>query len=104
IRNVNRPVGTMLSSRVANRYGLEGLPENTITLKSSGSAGPSFGALVSRGITRILEGESNDYLGKGLSGGRIVVFPPKQALYSPEETILIGNTSLYGGTQGEAYC
>jgi glutamate synthase (NADPH/NADH) large chain/glutamate synthase (ferredoxin) len=104
IRNVNRTVGTMLSSRVAKQYGLEGLPEDTITIKFSGSAGQSFGAFLSRGITLILEGESNDYLGKGLSGGKIIVFPPKQALYSPEETILIGNTSLYGGTQGEAYC
>jgi glutamate synthase (NADPH/NADH) large chain/glutamate synthase (ferredoxin) len=104
IRNVNRTVGTMLSSHVAKRYGLEGLPEDTITIKFTGSAGQSFGAFLSRGITLILEGESNDYLGKGLSGGKIIVFPPKQALYSPEETILIGNTSLYGGTQGEAYC
>jgi glutamate synthase (NADPH/NADH) large chain/glutamate synthase (ferredoxin) len=104
IRNVNRTVGTMLSSRVAKQYGLEGLPEDTITIKFSGSAGQSFWAFLSRGITLILEGESNDYLGKGLSGGKIVVFPPKQALYTPEETILIGNTSLYGGTQGEAYC
>ncbi len=104
IRNVNRTVGTMLSSRVAKQYGLEGLPDDTITIKFSGSAGQSFGAFLSRGITLILEGESNDYLGKGLSGGKIVVFPPKQALYEPEETILIGNTSLYGGTQGEAYC
>jgi glutamate synthase (NADPH) large chain len=104
IRNVNRTTGTMLSSRVAKQYGLEGLPEDTITIKFSGSAGQSFGAFLSRGITLILEGESNDYLGKGLSGGKIIVFPPKQALYAPEETILIGNTSLYGGTQGEAYC
>jgi len=104
IRNVNRTVGTMLSSRIAKKYGLEGLPEDTITIKFSGSAGQSFGAFLSRGITLILEGESNDYLGKGLSGGKIIVFPPKQAIYSPEETILIGNTSLYGGTQGEAYC
>jgi len=104
IRNVNRTVGTMLSSRVARTYGLEGLPEDTITIKFSGSAGQSFGAFLSHGITLILEGESNDYLGKGLSGGKIIVFPPKQAIYVPEETILIGNTSLYGATQGEAYC
>jgi glutamate synthase (NADPH/NADH) large chain/glutamate synthase (ferredoxin) len=103
IRNVNRTVGTMLSSRVAKQYGLEGLPDDTITIKFSGSAGQSFGAFLSHGITLILEGESNDYLGKGLSGGKIVVFPPKQAIYAPEETILIGNTSLYGATQGEAY-
>ena len=103
IRNVNRTVGTMLSSRVAKKYGLEGLPPDTISIKFTGSAGQSFGAFLSRGITLMLEGESNDYIGKGLSGGKIIVFPPKQALFTPEETILIGNTSLYGGTQGEAY-
>ncbi|TKS57997.1 MAG: glutamate synthase subunit alpha [Nitrospira sp.] len=103
IRNVNRTVGTMMSSRIAKKYGLEGLPPDTITIKFTGSAGQSFGAFIARGITLILEGESNDYLGKGLSGGKIVVFPPKGALYNPEETILIGNTSLYGATQGEAY-
>jgi glutamate synthase (NADPH/NADH) large chain/glutamate synthase (ferredoxin) len=103
IWNVNRTVGTMMSSCIARKYGLEGLPPDTITIKFTGSAGQSFGAFISRGITLILEGESNDYLGKGLSGGKIIVFPPKQAIYSPEETILIGNTSLYGGTQGEAY-
>jgi glutamate synthase (NADPH/NADH) large chain/glutamate synthase (ferredoxin) len=103
IRNVNRTVGTMLSSRIAKKYGLDGLPPDTITIKFTGSAGQSFGAFISRGITLILEGESNDYLGKGLSGGKIVVFPPKNAIFKPEETILIGNTSLYGATQGEAY-
>jgi len=104
IQNLNRTVGTMLSSCIAKQYGLDGLPPDTITVKFAGSAGQSFGAFLSRGITLILEGESNDYLGKGLSGGRIVVFPPKNAIYNPEETILIGNTSLYGATQGEAYC
>ncbi len=103
IRNVNRTVGTMLSSQIAKKYGLDGLPPDTITMKFTGSAGQSFGAFLARGITLILEGESNDYLGKGLSGGKIVVFPPKEALFTPEETILIGNTSLYGATQGEAY-
>jgi len=103
IRNLNRTVGTMLSSQVARKYGLEGLPADTITIKFNGSAGQSFGAFLSRGITLILEGESNDYIGKGLSGGKIIVFPPKNALYTPEDTILVGNTSLYGGTQGEAY-
>jgi glutamate synthase (NADPH/NADH) large chain/glutamate synthase (ferredoxin) len=103
IRNVNRTVGTMLSSRIAKKNGLEGLPPDTITIKFTGSAGQSFGAFLSRGITLILEGESNDYLGKGLSGGKIVVFPPKNAIFNAEETILIGNTSLYGATQGEAY-
>ncbi|GMV49179.1 MAG: Ferredoxin-dependent glutamate synthase 1 [Nitrospirae bacterium] len=103
IRNLNRTAGTMLSSRIAKKYGLEGLPADTITIKFNGSAGQSFGAFLSRGITLILEGESNDYIGKGLSGGKIIVFPPKQSLFTPEETILVGNTSLYGGTQGEAY-
>jgi glutamate synthase (NADPH/NADH) large chain/glutamate synthase (ferredoxin) len=103
IRNVNRTTGTMLSSKIAKKYGLEGLPEDTISIKFNGSAGQSFGAFLARGITLILEGESNDYLGKGLSGGKIIVYPPKDALYEPEETILIGNTSLYGATQGEAY-
>jgi glutamate synthase (NADPH/NADH) large chain/glutamate synthase (ferredoxin) len=103
IRNVNRTVGTVLSSKIARKYGLEGLSPDTITIKFTGSAGQSFGAFLSRGITLILEGESNDYLGKGLSGGKIIVFPPKQAIFNPEETILIGNTSLYGATQGEAY-
>ena len=103
IRNVNRTAGTMLSSTIAKRYGLEGLPEDTISIKFAGSAGQSFGAFLARGITLTLEGESNDYIGKGLSGGKIVVFPPKHIVYNPEETILIGNTSLYGATQGEAY-
>ena len=103
IRNLNRTVGTMLSSQIAKKYGLEGLPADTITIKFNGSAGQSFGAFLSRGITLGLEGESNDYIGKGLSGGKIIVFPPKNAIYTPEETILVGNTSLYGGTQGEAY-
>jgi glutamate synthase (NADPH/NADH) large chain/glutamate synthase (ferredoxin) len=103
IKNVNRTVGTVLSSTIVKKYGLEGLPPDTITIKFTGSAGQSFGAFLVRGITLILEGESNDYLGKGLSGGKIVVFPPKASLFSPEETILIGNTSLYGATQGEAY-
>jgi glutamate synthase (NADPH/NADH) large chain/glutamate synthase (ferredoxin) len=103
IRNVNRTAGTMLSSAIAKKYGPEGLPEDTISIKFTGSAGQSFGAFLAKGITLTLEGESNDYIGKGLSGGKIVVFPPKNIMYSPEETILIGNTSLYGATQGEAY-
>ncbi|MBM4127325.1 MAG: glutamate synthase large subunit [Nitrospira sp.] len=103
IRNVNRTVGTMLSNRIAKQYGLEGLPPDTISIKFTGSAGQSFGAFLSRGITLTLEGESNDYIGKGLSGGTIVVYPPKNAIFQPEDTILVGNTSLYGSTQGEAY-
>ncbi len=103
IRNVNRTTGTVLSSHIARKYGLEGLPDDTINIKFTGSAGQSFGAFVSRGISLTLEGESNDYLGKGLSGGKIIVYPPKESTFKPEETILIGNTSLYGATQGEAY-
>jgi len=103
IRNTNRAVGTMLSSRIAKKYGLEGLPDDTISIRFTGSAGQSFGAFLSKGVTLILEGESNDYLGKGLSGGKIIVVPPKDALFVPEETILIGNTSLYGATSGECY-
>ena len=78
IRNLNRTVGTMLSSQIARKYGLEGLPADTITIKFTGSAGQSFGAFLSRGITLILEGESNDYIGKGLSGGKIIVYPPEE--------------------------
>jgi glutamate synthase (NADPH/NADH) large chain/glutamate synthase (ferredoxin) len=103
IRNVNRAVGTILSSAIAKRYRLEGLPPDTIHLKFTGSAGQSFGAFLARGVTLELEGESNDYLGKGLCGGRVIVYPPKGSTIVPEETILIGNTSLYGATQGEAY-
>jgi glutamate synthase (NADPH/NADH) large chain len=103
IRNINRTTGTVLSSKVAKKYGPDGLLEDTISIKFSGSAGQSFGAFLAKGITLTLEGESNDYIGKGLSGGKIIVFPPKNILYNPEETILIGNTSLYGATQGEAY-
>jgi glutamate synthase (NADPH/NADH) large chain len=103
IRNINRTTGTVLSSKIAKKYGPDGLPEDTISIKFTGSAGQSFGAFLAKGITLTLEGESNDYIGKGLSGGKIIVFPPKNILYDPEETILIGNTSLYGATQGEAY-
>ncbi|MEE8613262.1 MAG: glutamate synthase-related protein, partial [Nitrospirales bacterium] len=103
IRNVNRTTGTVLSSHIARKYGEEGLPPDTIRIRFTGSAGQSFGAFLSRGITLSLEGESNDYLGKGLSGGKIIVIPPKGSTFVPEETILIGNTSLYGATGGECY-
>ncbi|RMH38321.1 MAG: glutamate synthase large subunit [Nitrospirae bacterium] len=103
IRNVNRTTGTLLSSHIARKYGVHGLPPDTIRIKFTGSAGQSFGAFLSPGITLILEGESNDYLGKGLSGGKIIVYPPRDSIFSPEETILIGNTSLYGATGGEGY-
>ena len=103
INNVNRSVGTMLSSHIAKKYGAEGLPDNTIHCKFEGSAGQSFGAFLAHGVTLELEGEANDYTGKGLSGGRLVVYPPKKSTYSAAENILIGNTVLYGATGGEVF-
>jgi glutamate synthase (NADPH/NADH) large chain len=103
IRNVNRTVGTLLGYEVTSRFGAEGLPDDKINIYFTGSAGQSFGAFVPRGITLTLEGDSNDYLGKGLSGGKIIVFPPLASLFVPEENILVGNVVLYGATSGEAY-
>jgi glutamate synthase (ferredoxin) len=100
---VNRAVGTMLGYEVTRRYGAAGLPDDTIALRFTGSAGQSFGAFVPRGITLELEGDANDYVGKGLSGGKVIVYPPKQATFVPEENIIIGNVALYGATSGEAY-
>ncbi len=103
IRNVHRTVGTLLGYEVTRRYGAEGLPDDTIRLHFTGSAGQSFGAFVPRGITLVLEGDANDYLGKGLSGGKIVAFPPRESTFAAEENILVGNVVLYGATSGEAY-
>ncbi len=103
IRNVNRTVGTMLGYEITTRHGGEGLPDDTIKIHFTGSAGQSFGAFVPRGVTFTLEGDANDYWGKGLSGGRLIVFPPRQATFVPEENIIIGNVALYGGTSGQAY-
>jgi glutamate synthase (ferredoxin) len=103
IRNVNRVVGTILGSEVTKHYGSDGLPEDTISLHFQGSAGQSFGAFVPKGITLMLEGDSNDYIGKGLSGGKIIVYPPGNVTFIPEENIIIGNTAFYGATSGEAY-
>ncbi len=103
IHNYNRCVGTMLSSEIAKRYGDEGLPDGTIQCQFKGYAGQSFGAFLARGVTLSLEGDANDYVGKGLSGGRIVVRTPKDAPYKAEENILIGNVALYGATSGEAF-
>jgi len=103
IKNVNRTVGTMISGEISRRYGAEGLPEDTIKCTFTGTAGQSFGAFACHGLTMILEGDANDYVGKGLSGGRIVVYPPKGSTFVPEENIIVGNTLLYGATQGEAY-
>jgi glutamate synthase domain-containing protein 2/glutamate synthase domain-containing protein 1/glutamate synthase domain-containing protein 3 len=103
IRNVHRTVGAMLGGQIARRYGSAGLPEGTIHYKFSGSAGQSFGAFVPSGVTLELEGDSNDYLGKGLSGGRIIAYPPKTSSFLPEESILVGNVVLYGATAGEVF-
>jgi glutamate synthase (ferredoxin) len=103
IRNVHRVVGTIVGSEVTRRWGAEGLPEDTIELHFTGSAGQSFGAFMPRGMTFFLEGDSNDYLGKGLSGGKLIVFPPAQSTFVPEENIIVGNVALYGATGGEAY-
>jgi glutamate synthase (ferredoxin) len=103
IRNVNRTVGTILGYEVTRRYGATGLPDDTMRLHFTGSAGQSFGAFLPRGITLVLEGDANDYLGKGLSGGKIVVFPPREATFAAEDNILVGNVVLYGATGGEAY-
>src|SRR5439155_22123417 len=96
IRNTNRTVGTILGSELSRRHGGAGLPDDTIQLKFHGSAGQSFGAFVPRGITLTLEGDSNDYVGKGLAGGKIAVYPPKSAALVPEDTVLIGNVVLSG--------
>ncbi len=103
ITNQNRAVGTILGSELTRRYGATGLMDDTIQLRFRGSAGQSFGAFVPRGITLELEGDSNDYIGKGLSGGKIIVYPPKAATFKPEENIIIGNVAFYGATSGEAY-
>ena len=103
IRNVDRTVGAMLSGAIAKRYDHEGLPEDTIVAKFKGTAGQSFGAFLARGVTFELEGDANDYVGKGLSGGRIVVRPPAQSSIVPGESIIVGNTVMYGAIDGECY-
>lgn len=103
INNRNRTIGTMLSGEIAKRYEAEGLPENTIRLDLKGSAGQSFGAFVNRGVTITLEGDANDYVGKGFSGGIMAVYPPRDARFVPENNIIIGNTCLYGATSGKLF-
>ena len=103
IRNVNRVVGTITGSEITKKWGAKGLPDDTVKLHFSGSAGQSFGAFVPRGMSFTLEGDANDYVGKGLSGGRIVVFPPKKSTFASEENIIIGNVALYGATSGEVF-
>ena len=103
IRNVNRTVGTILGSEVTRKYGGAGLPDDTIKIHFVGSAGQSFGAFVPKGMTLTLEGDANDYVGKGLSGGKLVVFPPPDSPFVAEENIVIGNVALYGATSGRAF-
>src|ERR1039457_4678055 len=103
IRNVHRTVGAMLSGEIARRYGSAGLADDTIRFHFTGSAGQSFGAFLAKGVTLELEGDANDYVGKGLSGGRLIVNPPRNSSFLPEENVLIGNVALYGATSGEAF-
>jgi glutamate synthase (ferredoxin) len=103
IRNVNRVVGTIVGSEVTRRHGAGGLPEDTIQIKFQGSAGQSFGAFMPNGMTFTLEGDANDYLGKGLSGGKIILYPLAGSTFVPEENMITGNVALYGATSGEAY-
>jgi glutamate synthase (ferredoxin) len=103
IRNTHRVVGTILGSELTRRFGPEGLPEDTIHLHFQGSAGQSFGAFVPPGITLELEGDANDYFGKGLSGGKMILYPPAGSTFVPEENIIVGNVAFYGATSGEAY-
>jgi glutamate synthase domain-containing protein 3 len=103
IENKNRAVGGLLSGEIARRHGLEGLPEGTIEVHFKGSAGQSFGAWLASGVSLVLEGDANDYTGKGLSGGTLVVRPPADARFVPEENVIVGNTVLYGATSGRAF-
>ncbi len=103
IRNVHRTVGTILSSNITRKYGAKGLPGNTVHLKFTGSAGQSFGAFAVPGVTMELEGEANDYFGKGLSGGKLILYPPAISTFVPAENVIVGNVSFYGATGGESY-
>lgn len=102
VRNTNRAFGTMFGSEITKRYP-EGLPEDTFTVKCTGAGGQSFGAFIPKGLTLELVGDSNDYFGKGLSGGKLIVYPPKGVNFKEDENIIIGNVALYGATSGEAY-
>ncbi len=103
IRNVNRVVGTITGSEITRRHGAKGLPEDTIRLHFRGSAGQSFGAFIPPGMSLLLEGDANDYVGKGLSGGKVAVFPPRESTFPAEDNIIIGNVALYGATRGAAF-
>ncbi len=103
MRNVNRVVGTITGSEITKKYGGDGLLDDTIQIKFKGSAGQSFGAFVPSGMTLALEGDANDYFGKGLSGGKLAVFPSPQATFPSEKNIIVGNVALYGATSGEVF-
>jgi glutamate synthase (ferredoxin) len=103
IKNVNRVVGTITGSEITKKYGPAGLPEDTVRLKFNGSAGQSFGAFIPKGMTLELEGDANDYFGKGMSGGKLIVYPPKGSTFLAEDNIIIGNVALYGATAGELF-
>jgi glutamate synthase domain-containing protein 2/glutamate synthase domain-containing protein 1/glutamate synthase domain-containing protein 3 len=103
LKNINRTVGTMLSAEMTRKYGEEGLPEDTIRFKATGSAGQSFGAFVNSGITFEIEGDANDYFGKGLCGGKLILYPPENIPYEPNKNVILGNVAFYGATSGEAY-
>ena len=103
IRNINRTVGTMLSAEIARKYGKQGLPDDTIKIHFTGSAGQSFAAWASKGMTLTIEGDANDYFGKGLSGGRLIISPREGSNFVFEENIIIGNVTFYGATDGEAF-
>jgi glutamate synthase (NADPH/NADH) large chain len=103
VKNVDRTIGTLLSNEISKKYGSAGLPDNTINFKFKGSAGQSFGAFATKGISFELEGEANDYVGKGLSGAQLAIYPSEKATFTPEENIIIGNVALYGATSGEVF-
>jgi glutamate synthase (NADPH/NADH) large chain len=103
VRNTDRTIGTILSNEITKKYKAEGLPDDTIHFNLTGTAGQSFGAFNTRGVTLELEGDANDYFGKGLSGARLIIYPPRQANYIPEENIIIGNVAFYGATSGESF-
>jgi len=103
VKNVDRTIGTLLSNEISKLYGSTGLPDNTINYKFKGSAGQSFGAFATKGISFELEGEANDYVGKGLSGAQLAIYPSAKATFTPEDNIIIGNVALYGATSGEVF-
>jgi glutamate synthase (ferredoxin) len=103
VRNVNRVVGTITGSELTKKWGAEGLPDDTIRINFKGSAGQTFGGFMPKGMSFFLEGDANDYLGKGLCGGKLVIYPPKKSTFVPEENIIVGNVAFYGATSGEAY-